>query len=233
MELEDIKNNLNKVVENVNLIKNKMHLSYDVTIIGVTKTQPDEVINYVKDNNLFTDLGENYIQEFVHKYDLAPNLNWHTIGQLQSNKVKYIIDKTCLIHSLDRDSLAKEINKQAVKHDKIMDCLIELNMGSELSKGGINPNELINFARYIDDNYQNIRLRGVMAIMPNLGKCDKLADLYKKFYDDFLKLKLELNQSRHKIDIRSCGMTNDYEYAIEFANSTHIRIGRAIFGARK
>ena len=233
MNILEIKKNLNIIQDKINKIKLENNFDYNITIIGVTKTQDDNVIQFIKENNLFTDLGENYVQEFIHKYDIAPNLNWHLIGQLQSNKVKYIIDKTILIHSLDRESLASEINKQAIKHNKIMDCLIELNMGSELSKGGINPDNLLDFAKNIDVSYSNIRIRGIMAIMPNLGHCIELENLYTKFYNYFIDLKNELKNTRHLIDIRSCGMTNDYDYAIKYAKSTHIRLGRAIFGARK
>lgn len=230
MDREDIEANLAVVKQNIAAAKQGVE-DYDVKIIAVTKTKPNELIETISKYNLFEDVGENYVQELVAKYPVAPNLNWHMIGQLQSNKVKYIIDKVCLIHSLDRESLAAEIDKQAKKRGIKVDCLIEINMGSELSKGGIDKENLQEFADLVDAKYPNIVLRGIMAIMPNLGECEELKNLYIEFRALFEKLKKHM-KDRQCIDILSCGMTNDYQYAIKYAQPTYIRIGRALFGAR-
>lgn len=230
MDKEDIEKNLAVVKQKIADAKQGIE-DYDVKIIAVTKTKPIELIETISKYNLFEDVGENYVQELVAKYPVAPNLKWHMIGQLQSNKVKYIIDKVCLIHSLDRESLAQEIDKQAKKHEIKANCLIEINMGSELSKGGIDKEDLQEFADLVDKKYPNIALRGIMAIMPNLGECEELKNLYIEFRALFDKLRKQM-EGRQNIDVLSCGMTNDYQYAIKYAQPTYIRIGRAIFGAR-
>ncbi|MGN0789699.1 MAG: YggS family pyridoxal phosphate-dependent enzyme [Christensenellales bacterium] len=230
MDREDIETNLAVVKQNIAVAKQGIE-DYDVKIIAVTKTKPIELIETISKYNLFEDVGENYVQELVAKYPVAPNLKWHMIGQLQSNKVKYIIDKVCLIHSLDRESLAQEIDKQARKRGIKANCLIEINMGSEISKGGIDKENLQEFADLVDEKYPNIALRGIMAIMPNLGECEELKNLYIEFRALFDKLQKQM-QGRQNIDVLSCGMTNDYGYAIKYAQPTYIRIGRALFGAR-
>ena len=230
MDREEIEENLACVLKNVQAAKQGIE-GYDVKIIAVTKTKPIDLIDTIARYNLFEDVGENYVQELVAKYPVAPNLKWHMIGQLQSNKVKYIIDKVCLIHSLDRESLASEIDKQAKKHGIIANCLIEINMGIELSKGGIEKEDLLDFAHLVSEKYPNIALRGIMAIMPNLGECEMLKNLYVEFRALFETLKKQM-EGKQNIDILSCGMTNDYQYAIKYAQPTYIRIGRALFGAR-
>ncbi|MDE5654003.1 MAG: YggS family pyridoxal phosphate-dependent enzyme, partial [Clostridia bacterium] len=201
-----------------------------VTLIGATKMQSSELISFLNDNRLLTDVGENRVQELVDKYDFGKDLKWHVIGQLQTNKVKYIIDKAVLIHSLDRESLADEIEKQAKKHNITVDCLIEVNMGSEISKGGVAPEKLYDLLSYVDSK-DNIRLRGLMTVMPNLEDKEALKDLYKSFKQLYLDFKSK-TQAKHKIDTLSCGMTNDYEMAIEYGGATLVRLGRVLFGER-
>ena len=135
--LEELSESIKICEERIEAAKQRAGRKDEVVLIGATKTQPKELIEMIQENKLLKVVGENHVQEIVEKYDSGKELTWHMIGQLQSNKVKYIIDKVALIHSLDRESLAQEINKQAIKHNKIMDCLIEINMGSELTKGGI------------------------------------------------------------------------------------------------
>ena len=142
MEFEQIKDNISRCLSRIEEAKIRAGRSDKVTLIGATKLQSRELVSFLSDNRLLTDVGENRVQEFVDKYDFGKNLKWHVIGQLQTNKVKYIIDKAVLIHSLDRESLADEIEKQAKKHNLTADCLIEVNMGSEISKGGVDPKRL-------------------------------------------------------------------------------------------
>ena len=230
MEFEQIKDNISKCLTLIEEAKARAGREDKVTLIGATKMQSRELIIFLNDNKLLTDVGENRVQEFVDKYDFGKDLKWHVIGQLQTNKVKYIIDKAILIHSLDRESLADEIDKQAKKHNLTADCLIEVNMGSEISKGGVAPDQLYQLLAYVE-NKENIRLRGLMTVMPNLENKEDLKDLYKSFknlYDDF-KTKVS---DKHKIDTLSCGMTNDYEIAIEYGGATAVRLGRVLFGER-
>ncbi|MDE5756217.1 MAG: YggS family pyridoxal phosphate-dependent enzyme [Clostridia bacterium] len=230
MEFEQIKENISKCLALIEEAKARAGRKDEVTLIGATKTQSRELITYLNDNGLLTDVGENRVQEFVDKYDFGKNLKWHVIGQLQTNKVKYIIDKTVLIHSLDRESLADEIDRQAKKHDLISDCLIEVNMGSEISKGGVAPQGLDSLLAYVESK-ENIRLRGLMTVMPNLEDKEALKDLYRSFNELYKEFKKKTSD-RHKIDTLSCGMTNDYEMAIEYGGATMVRLGRVLFGER-
>ncbi|MDE6276362.1 MAG: YggS family pyridoxal phosphate-dependent enzyme [Clostridia bacterium] len=230
MDFEQIKDNISKCLTLIEEAKIRAGRKDEVTLIGATKTQSRELISFLNDNRLLTDVGENRVQEFMDKYDFGKDLKWHVIGQLQTNKVKYIIDKAALIHSLDRESLADEIDRQAKKHDLTADCLIEVNMGSEISKGGVAPQNLKELLAYVESK-ENIRLRGLMTVMPNLEDKEVLKDLYKSFKELYGNFK-SLASSRHKVDTLSCGMTNDYEMAIEYGGATMVRLGRVLFGER-
>lgn len=230
VELDELKKNIDVCKEKIDAALKRAGRTDTVTLVGATKLNPKELISMIQDNNLLTDVGENHVQELMEKYDSGLNLNWHMIGQLQSNKVKYIIDKVVLIHSLDRESLAQEINKQAIKHNKVMDCLIEINMGSEITKGGIEKTELDNFMKMLD-SYPNIRVRGLMSVLPNLEDREKLKEMYIELNKLYVNLQKTADK-RHQIDILSCGMTNDFEMAIEFGGSNMIRLGRVLFGQR-
>ena len=230
VELEELKQNIEKCKAKVDAALKRAGRNDNVVLVGATKTQPKELIQMIQDNNLLEVVGENHVQEIVEKYETGDKLTWHMIGQLQSNKVKYIIDKVALIHSLDRESLAQEIDKQAKKHNKIMDCLIEINMGSELTKGGIDKNDLDAFMLMLD-KYPAIRIRGLMSVLPNTEDKEALKNMYIELKKLFEGLKVKADK-RHQIDILSCGMTNDYEMAIEFGGSNMIRLGRVLFGER-
>ena len=230
MQFEEIDIKIAECKEKIERAKAKAGRTDDVLLIGATKTQSADLIAYIQEKGLLTDVGENRVQELVEKYDAGNKLNWHMIVQLQTNKVKYIIDKVTLIHSLDRESLADEIDRQAKKHNLIADCLIEVNMGSELSKGGVEPEKLFDFFEYVTVK-DNIRVRGLMTVMPNLQDKEALKSLYIKFKEYFEGLK-EKASAKHKIDTLSCGMTNDYEMAIEYGGATQIRLGRVLFGER-
>ncbi len=230
VDLEELKKNINECKEKIDAALKRAGRKDTVTLVGATKTQPKELISMIQDNNLLEVVGENHVQEIVEKYETGDRLTWHMIGQLQSNKVKYIIDKVTLIHSLDRESLAQEIEKQAKKHNKTMDCLIEINMGSEITKGGINKDDLESFLVMLE-KYPSIRIRGLMSVLPNLEDKEALKNMYIDLKALFEKLKV-IASDKHKIDILSCGMTNDYEMAIEFGGSNMIRLGRVLFGER-
>lgn len=199
----------------------------DVLVIGASKTMPLERILFVRDNTDVKIFGENRVQELLEKY--TPDVRWHFIGQLQTNKVKYIIDKVELIHSVDRLSLLQEIDRQAKKHGKVQDILIEVNIGGEEKKGGVAPAEVIDFAKEVD-KYPSVRLKGLMSVLPNVEK-----DALNAFYLQLSKLYDTLKQTRlDNADIRylSAGMSNDYDVAVKYGANI-VRLGRALFGERE
>lgn len=198
-----------------------------VTLIAATKTQTKETIDEFESIAPDFVLGENRVQEFVEKYD--EKYRWHLIGQLQTNKVKYIVDKAELIHSLDRDELAKEIEKQAAKRCKIQSCLVEINMGAEITKGGVAPESVFDFIQSVKA-YPHIKVEGVMSVLPNLEDKVTLHKMYERLqriYEDAKRLE----DCGKDIRYLSAGMSGDYEIALEHG-SNMIRLGRMLFGER-
>ena len=227
--------NENKVIENYKNAMSRLETALeesgrsikDVLVIGASKTMPIERILFVRDNTDVKIFGENRVQELLEKY--TPDVRWHFIGQLQTNKVKYIIDKVELIHSVDRISLLQEIDRQAKKHGKVQDILIEVNIGGEEKKGGVAPAEVIDFAKEVD-KYPSVRLKGLMSVLPNVEK-----DALNAFYLQLSKLYDTLKQTRlDNADIRylSAGMSNDYDVAVKYGANI-VRLGRALFGERE
>lgn len=199
----------------------------EVTLVAAVKMQTKETVDELMRVAPDFVLGENRVQELTAKYD--PAYRWHFIGQLQTNKVKYIADKVELIHSLDREELAKEIEKQAAKHGKVQDCLVEVNMGSEISKGGVAPAETVDFIRSLA-SYGHIRVRGLMSVLPNLGDTSELRALYASLRDLFAEVR-NMKQENLSADYLSAGMSGDYKIALEYG-SNMIRLGRTLFGER-
>lgn len=227
--------NEDKVIENYKIAMSRLETALeesgrnvqDVLVIGASKTMPLERILFVRDNTDVKIFGENRVQELLEKY--TPDVRWHFIGQLQTNKVKYIVDKVELIHSVDRLSLLQEIDRQAKKHGKVQDILIEVNIGGEEKKGGVAPAEVIDFAKEVD-KYPSVRLKGLMSVLPNVEK-DALDAFYlqlSKLYDTLKQTKLD------NADIRylSAGMSNDYDVAVKYGANI-VRLGRALFGERE
>lgn len=216
------------LTNNINEIREKVKtFNREITLIAATKTQTSETIDeFVKVAPEFI-LGENRVQELVSKYN--PNYVWHMIGQLQANKVKYIIDKVDMIHSLDRLTLADEIEKQATKHNKIMNCLVEINMGAEITKGGVEPNKVQEFIEQLAP-YAHIKVKGLMAVLPNMEDKIALGNMYKDLYNIYEDAK-SLNGGNVDIKYLSAGMTNDWEIALD-NGSNMIRLGRVLFGER-
>lgn len=199
----------------------------EVTVVAAAKTRTKEEIDALMQCAPDFVLGENRVQEFREAYN--PAYPWHFIGQLQTNKVKYIIGKVSLIHSLDRTELADEIEKRAEKCGVVQDCLVEVNMGSEISKGGVEPDSAVEFVKSLA-GYGHIRVRGLMSVLPALGDTPELRRLYAELqalYGEACGIK----QNNAKIDLLSAGMTNDYHVALEYGANI-IRVGRAIFGER-
>ncbi len=200
----------------------------EVKLLGATKTVPSSVIRdfYECGLRLF---GENRVQEFLKKFEDLKDLDieWHFIGQLQSNKVKYIIDKVELIHSLDRESLLEEINKRAKKLNKKQKVLIEVNIGKEGTKGGVYPEEVKPFSEKVLAS-ENVELLGLMTIPPYSENPEDS----RKYFIEMRKIKENIERDFGiKLKELSMGMSQDFEVAIE-EGATIVRIGTLLFGER-
>lgn len=198
-------------------------------IVAVSKNVPVERINPVKDAGIIT-LGENRVQELIGKYPhLDSSFDIDFIGRLQSNKVKYIIDKVRMIQSLDRESLAQEIDRRAQQHALCMPVLVQVNIGRESQKGGVDPDDVLSFARYAA-KLPGLRVRGLMAVMPDTDDQQELRTCFTKMRSLFEQLENEAIANT-QIDELSMGMSGDFQLAAQ-EGATIVRIGSAIFGAR-
>ncbi|MGI6731396.1 MAG: YggS family pyridoxal phosphate-dependent enzyme [Anaerovoracaceae bacterium] len=201
----------------------------EVLLVAVTKTRTAEEINEAIAAGI-TDIGENKVQEILDKYEDVRHVNWHMIGHLQTNKVKYIIDKVQMIHSVDSYKLAKEINKRAQQKNIIMDVLIQVNAADEESKFGVSIGDAEQLVRDILDSFPNIRIKGLMNIAPYAEDPEDVRVYFKKMkelYDRFS----EINHENLDFQYLSMGMSHDYKAAI-LEGSNLVRIGTAIFGER-
>ena len=208
-------------------IRNQVALTgRDILLVGATKTQSKSVIDQFISIAPDFVLGENRVQELLDKYDSA--YRWHFIGRLQRNKVKYIVDKVELIHSLDRVDLADEIERQAVKHGKVQSCLVEINIGGEASKGGIAPEEVEEFILSLK-NHTHVKIEGIMSVLPNVDTAE-LETLYDKLDEIFDKVK-KIRQSNVEIKYLSAGMSGDYQIALKHKSNV-LRLGKILFGER-
>lgn len=224
-----IKENLNSVTESIrNAEKKSGRPAGAVKLIAVTKTYGADAINEAIDCGV-TDIGENRVQEILEKYDRIKPVRWHLIGHLQKNKVKYIIDKVCLIHSVDSMELAREINRQAEKIGKVQDILIQVNVSGEESKFGIKPEECPALCREIS-GMNNIRVKGLMTIAPFTEDESVLREVFCGLQQLSAKISEEKNDNIY-MDELSMGMTHDFPLAIE-AGATMVRVGTGIFGQR-
>ena len=210
------------------IIKIKSELPSHVTLVAVSKTKPNELINqaYLAGQ---IDFGENYVQELVDKHqELPKDIRWHFIGHLQTNKVKLIAPFVNLIHGVDSLKLLEEINKQAQKNNRIINCLLQIYIAQEDSKFGLSFDEckeLLQSNSYL--NLKNISVVGFMAMASNTEDNEQIKKEFlslKKFHESMVSIQLPLN-------ILSFGMSSDYQLAIE-CGSNMIRIGSSIFGER-
>ncbi|MBE6658510.1 MAG: YggS family pyridoxal phosphate-dependent enzyme [Ruminococcaceae bacterium] len=246
MAAEITKDSYAQIADNIRAVREKIEQSaaqspYDkeVTLMAVTKTVDADRINYAIDSCGIRCIGENRVQELCEKYPLLhlDGVSVHLIGSLQSNKVKYIADKVDLIHSLDSLSLAKEIDRQAKKHSRVIDCLIEINIGREEAKGGIEPTPDAILAFYdAVQCYENVRITGLMTIAPNCGTDDTARERYLAYFSETRRLFEQLCDQRlvSHTDLKpvlSMGMSGSYEAAI-LCGSDIVRVGSGIFGAR-
>lgn len=201
----------------------------EVTLIAVSKTKPVDMLQEIYNENV-RDFGENKVQEICEKYDRLPHdLNWHMIGHLQRNKVKHIIDKVCLIHSVDSYRLAEEINIQAKKHRLTMPILIQVNIADEQTKFGVSKDDAILLTEEVS-HLENICVRGLMTIAPFVENPED-----NRIYFREIK-QLAVDIARKNLDnvdmaVLSMGMTGDYMVAIE-EGATMVRVGTGIFGER-
>ena len=228
--MEDIKKNLETVRGQISEAAQTVGRDGDdVSLVAVSKTRTPEEINIAIDAGT-TDIGENKVQEIMDKYDDVKPVRWHMIGHLQTNKVKYIIDKVDMIHSVDSIKLAKEIDKRAKAHNKTMDILVQINPAEEESKFGVTIEGAGDLVREILENCENIRIRGLMSVAPI---AEDPRDV-KPFFDGVKAKYDELAQiDDPKLDFKylSMGMSHDFAVAIE-AGSNLVRVGSAIFGER-
>lgn len=201
----------------------------EVTLIAVSKTKPVEMLREVYDAGA-RDFGENKVQEICEKYDRLPaDIKWHMIGHLQRNKVKQVIDKVVLIHSVDSYRLAQEISVQAQKKGLIIPILIEVNIAEEESKFGISAVDTIQLVEEIAV-LPNLKIRGLMTIAPYVVDAEKNRLYFRQIKQLSVDIKNK-NIDNVSMDILSMGMTGDYEVAIE-EGATMVRVGTGIFGAR-
>ncbi|SNX55271.1 YggS family pyridoxal phosphate-dependent enzyme [Thermoanaerobacterium sp. RBIITD] len=221
--------NLKMIRENIKLHALKSNRNPDdILLMAVTKTVDIDKINEAISFGI-TDIGENKVQELNDKYPfLKDNVKFHFIGHLQTNKVKYIIDKVKMIHSLDSLHLAKEINKRAMQKGIIMDCLVEVNIALEETKYGVKPADVVNFIKDLDA-YENISLKGLMTVAPYVNPED-CRPYFRKMKELFESIK-KIDQKNIDFKYLSMGMTNDYAIAIE-EGANIVRIGTGIFGKR-
>lgn len=201
----------------------------EVTLIAVSKTKPIEVLQEAYDLGVRV-FGENKVQELTEKYDALPrDIHWHMIGHLQTNKVKYIVEKAELIHSVDSFRLAQAIEKEAAKRGLTSDILVEVNVAEEESKFGVRVNEVISFIETLAQ-FPHLHVRGLMTIAPFVENPEENRPIFKNLH----KLSVDIahkNIDNVNVNILSMGMTNDYEVAIE-EGATMVRVGTGIFGAR-
>lgn len=201
----------------------------EIRLIAVSKTKPVSDIEEVLTTGIL-DYGENKVQELSDKYDVLPkNIRWHMIGHLQRNKVKYLIGKTVLIHSVDSLRLAEQIEHEAAKADTIMNVLIEVNVAGEESKFGTTCNEAIELVRAVAA-LKHVKIKGLMTIAPFTDNPEDNRIYFKKLKQLSVDIKSK-NIDNVDMDELSMGMTGDYEVAIE-EGATMVRVGTGIFGER-
>ncbi len=202
----------------------------EVTLIAVSKTKPVEMIMEAYEAGI-RDFGENKAQELAAKYEELPkDIRWHMIGHLQRNKVKTVIDKAVLIHSVDSLALAEEISKESVKHDLNAQILVEVNIADEASKFGTPASEAEELVDKII-SLQNISVKGLMCIAPIVTESEK----NRKYFEKLCKLYVDINKKllhNTSMAVLSMGMTGDYQVAVE-EGATMVRVGTGIFGKRE
>ena len=223
-------NNYDVVLNNIEkACKKAGRASEDVTLIAVSKTKPVTMLQEIYDHGC-RDFGENKVQELVDKYEVLPkDIKWHMIGHLQRNKVKYIVDKVYLIHSVDSLRLAEEISKEALKKNVEVNILVEVNVANEETKFGTTSQEAIELVDKIS-KLPGIHIKGLMTIAPYVEDSEE----NRQYFAQLKQLSVDIitkNIDNVSMDILSMGMSGDYEVAVE-EGATYVRVGTGIFGDR-
>lgn len=221
--LKNVQNNIKKACERVG------RKPEEVTLVAVSKMKPLSDIEELLEAGQL-EYGENYVQELCDKYEnISKPVHWHMIGHLQTNKVKYIIDKVSMIHSVDSVRLAEAIEKEAAKKDICMPVLIEVNVAGEESKFGLSVEEVLPFLEEIS-SYEHLQVKGLMTIAPFVANPEENREVFQKLK----KLSVDIaakNINNVNMSVLSMGMTNDYQVAVE-EGATMVRVGTGIFGER-
>ena len=223
-------NNLKEVEQNILKACEKSGRSREeITLIAVSKTKPVSLLEEAYHAGI-RDFGENKVQELCEKYEvMEKDIRWHMIGHLQTNKVKYLIGKTALIHSVDSYKLASEIEKQAAKQNCIMDILIEVNIAEEETKFGLSEEEVIDLVRNVA-KLPHVRIKGLMTVAPYVVDSEENRQFFRKIKQLSVDIDNQ-NIDNVSMNILSMGMTGDYMVAIE-EGATIVRVGTGIFGER-
>ena len=221
---ETLKANVQRILENLN--KNRYENSPPARLIAVTKTVTPDVINLLKPLNIL-DIGENRAQVVMPKLpEIHPEFRLHWIGRLQTNKVKYIIDSVCMLHTLDRLALAQEVQRRAAECGRVIPALVQVNISGEEQKGGMSPQEVLPFLRQMCD-FTNIHIEGLMSIMPAMATEEELTQLFRGMRRLFEQLRLEAVDGVEMREL-SMGMSGDYAIAAR-EGATMVRIGTALY----
>lgn len=229
LSVEEFNNNLKEIRDKIQLSAKKSgRTEQDIILLAATKTVDADTINYAISQGIEY-IGENKVQEFLSKNDNIVPCHRHFIGHLQTNKVKDIIDKVEMIHSVHSLKLANEISKQAGKIGKTMDILLEINIGNEESKWGFSPENFLKAAEEIV-RLPNLRLRGIMAIPPICENSEQNRHYFKKMYDLYIDIR-DKKLDNSNINVLSMGMSDDFDVAIE-EGANLVRLGTALFGKR-
>lgn len=225
-----VRENYKQVLQQVeSAAKTANRPSDEVLLIAVSKTKPEEDIQKLYDIGV-RDFGENKVQELCTKYDSLPkDIKWHLIGHLQRNKVKYIVDKVHLIHSVDSVRLASEIQNEAAKKNVFVNILVQVNVASEESKFGLDTSETEEIVKQIAV-MPNIRIKGLMTIAPFVEDGEENREIFKKLKQLSVDIASK-NIDNVCMNVLSMGMSGDYTVAIE-EGATMVRVGTSIFGER-
>ncbi|MFC5284771.1 YggS family pyridoxal phosphate-dependent enzyme [Pedobacter alpinus] len=219
------------ITDNIKSLKNEIEVA-DVKLVAVSKTKPNEDIleAYAAGQRIF---GENQVQEMVEKHEHLPkDIEWHLVGHLQSNKVKYIAPFISLIHGVDSLKLLVEINKQAIKHNRVIDCLLQIYIADEETKFGLGFDEAIELLEAQEfTELQNVRIVGLMGIASNVENPKQIKEEFYELKTLFDGIKLSYFRKEDSFKELSMGMSADYKSAIE-QGATLVRIGSDIFGKR-
>lgn len=223
-------NNYDLVMNNIeNACQKAGRSSKEVTLIAVSKTKPVSMLQEIYDHGC-RDFGENKVQELLDKYEVLPkDIKWHMIGHLQRNKVKYIVDKVSLIHSVDSLRLAEEISKEALKKNVEVNILVEVNVANEETKFGTTSQEAIELVDAIS-KLPGLHIKGLMTIAPYVEDSEQ----NRQYFAQLKQLSVDIitkNIDNVSMDVLSMGMSGDYEVAVE-EGATYVRVGTGIFGER-